>query len=1258
MRRTVWMFLVFLLLVFTLWWAILAHHGQRQHQVLAAWNQTQSQVARATARAVVNHLQERVQVHQSILSQEAPLAFRSLVSPGILCAATRALLLSPDTYWILPPDASLGGSGLPPAQAFRLLEAAGARNLQMLEKARVQLGCGEGQVHWTTARGPERAAWCSFRVMGRNFTLVFTTPETAIWEENGVAAAFRREIMGGVIISLLLTGLFWLVARQQSRDQELLRTLEETVNLRTSQLSELNDTLLIRLEELERTKTLVEDSEEKYRRLFDLESDAIFMAETQDGRILEANAAASQLFGYPRHELRDLRLRDLAQEPETAGLLLDPGQDCSRFFYQKSRDGRRFPAGVSRSFFVWRGHPVVVAAYRDMSEWLTAREEVERQRKFLQEVIDFLPNLLSVKDHEGRFVLVNQALVQMLGGTREEILGHTLVDLVPGEASVTLLHQAELALLEGTDGPLQQDFRLPRSDGGVRWLQHVCLPLKNASGQVDRLLSVSNDITRLKEMQEALADSEELFRTLAETTASGILIVQGDQFQYLNPAGQALLGRDLAEVRKLKFWEVVHPRFQTLARERGLARMRGEDVPAHYELLVVNPQRGELWVDYTATQIMYRGAPAMLGTAFDITQRKLAEEALFHSEARYRTILDNIEEGYYELDLAGNLTFVNDSLCRISRFSREELLGLPFRRLMAPHQARHALVVARQVHETGRPIRSLELRVIRGDGAPAVMEVSISPMSAEPGHNEGLRGIVRDVTERRWAQERLQESEARLRAVLNANPDPVIIRDTAGRVTYFNPAFERVFGWYLPEWLGRPLEGFVPPENHEEAVHLERQVAAGRWFTGLETVRLSRDGRRIPVSASGASFTDAQGRSQGSIINFRDTSEQKALEEKLLQSQKMQAIGTLASGIAHDFNNILQAVSGYVQLLLGRDDLPAKAKSYLEDSDLSLERASNLVQQLLTFGRKVTPSLGPVDLNREVTQTVRVLRRTIPRMIEIKTSLDPNLAQISGDPNQLDQIILNLASNARDAIAEEGQMVLSTRNLRLPFGAPPPDPGLTPGDWAVLEIRDNGAGMAPETLEHIYEPFFTTKNVGQGTGLGLSSVYGIVQSHKGLIACESELGQGASFRIYFPALPAAVPLPADSSQPEPAPRPGRETLLLVDDEPNILDIAQDFLAGHGYRVFLATSGEEALEIYRERAAEIDLVMLDLGMPGMGGRRCLEELVKLDPGVKVVVASGYGLTGLQKDHLADQALGFLAKPYRLGELLEVIQHALG
>ena len=386
--------------------------------------------------------------------------------------------------------------------------------------------------------------------------------------------------------------------------------------------------------------------------------------------------------------------------------------------------------------------------------------------------------------------------------------------------------------------------------------------------------------------------------------------------------------------------------------------------------------------------------------------------------------------------------------------------------------------------------------------------------------------------------------------------------------------------------------------------------------------------------------------------------EKEKIQAQLLQAQKMEAIGTLAGGIAHDFNNILQAISGYAQIMLFKKKKEAPNYQYLRQIEIAVQKAAVLTKQLLIFSRKLETKLKPVDINNEIIQVHNLLKRTIPKMIEIELDLEPDLKIVNADPIQLEQAILNMGVNAKDAMSEGGRLVFKTKNVILDKAYCKTNIEAVPGERVLLTVSDNGHGIDKETLSHIFEPFFTTKETGKGTGLGLAMVYGIVENHGGHITCYSEPGQGTAFNLYFPVLAPEdvkqfkkeIPMKTDTQG-------GNELILIVDDEKILRDLGQMTLENYGYQTLTAKNGEAAIEIYKKKKDRIDMVILDIGMPGMGGQKCLDQLLQIDPKAKVIIASGYTSVGKTKDIMKSGAAAFINKPYHDAEMLRKVREIL-
>lgn len=500
------------------------------------------------------------------------------------------------------------------------------------------------------------------------------------------------------------------------------------------------------------------------------------------------------------------------------------------------------------------------------------------------------------------------------------------------------------------------------------------------------------------------------------------------------------------------------------------------------------------------------------------------------------------------------------------------------------------------------------------------------------------------------------ESEEKYRLVVDYANDAIFILQDGG-IKFPNPKALEIFGYSEEDLSGISFKDIVFGEDRSRVFDQAGQIRIGEVSASIAPFRIiSQCGDMLWVDMNSVPIT---WKGEEATLHFiRDITERKKLETELFQAQKMEAIGTLAGGIAHDFNNLLQVISGYLQIILMNKSPEDPDHHALGQIEKASQRASELTKQLLVYGRKVESELKPIDLNRIILRVSSLLERVIPKMILMDMRLAPDLIKISADPTQLEQIIMNLVVNARDAMPKGGKIGIKTGNFEMDAAFCEKHADVTPGRYALLTISDTGEGMAQEILERIFDPFYTTKEKGKGTGLGLAIVFSIVKSHRGTVLCQSKPRMGTTFEIY---LPAAGPEPSHETAPENTVRSllgNEETILLVDDDRDLIQLTRSMLETHHYKILSARNGEEALETFLLKRDIISLVILDLNMPGMGGAGCLEELLVLDPEVKVIIATGYLDEGQKNDLLKAGASAYVAKPYRFQTMLGEIKRLLG
>jgi PAS domain S-box-containing protein len=532
----------------------------------------------------------------------------------------------------------------------------------------------------------------------------------------------------------------------------------------------------------------------------------------------------------------------------------------------------------------------------------------------------------------------------------------------------------------------------------------------------------------------------------------------------------------------------------------------------------------------------------------------------------------------------------------------------------------------------------------------------------EDGRLTGIWGTQRDITERKAAEEAVRAARNELAALVHASPLPIVGLRPTGEVVSWNRAAETVFGWTRDETLGRRLPT-VPEDKQEEFDRLLAQGVSGHPFTGFETRRVRRDGTPLDVSISTAPLYDAEGKPAGLVAIYTDITGRRRAEEELRQSQeelrqaqKMEAVGRLAGGIAHDFNNLLTAILSYSEMLLAELPPGDAMREDLEQIHQAGSRASELTNQLLAFSRRQLLQLRSVNLNGVVLAVDRILRRLIGEDIELRTVLAPDLRTTRADAGQLEQVLLNLAVNSRDAMPAGGRLTIGTANVEVGEGAAARWGRLQPGAYVTLTVRDTGTGMAPEVQERIFEPFFTTKEQGRGTGLGLSTVYGIVKQVGGDIFVSSAPGQGSAFTIYLPASDDAS-TPADSPAPSAPVRGAAETILLVEDEQVVRNLTREILVRNGYAVLEASDGLDALRAARAHTGIIHLMLTDVVMPRMSGRELVEQIRPVRPEMRVLYVSGYSEEAIASQGQLTPGVELLPKPFTPGLLTAKIREIL-
>ncbi len=621
-------------------------------------------------------------------------------------------------------------------------------------------------------------------------------------------------------------------------------------------------------------------------------------------------------------------------------------------------------------------------------------------------------------------------------------------------------------------------------------------------------------------------------------------------------------------------------------------------------------------------------------------------EAVRASEERHRRLVEVLPEAI-ALHSEGRIIFMNPAALRMCGAAHpSDVIGRPVMDFVHPDSQAAVLERIRRVAEQGEDAPAVTQKLRRLDGTP--LDVEVMSIGLIYDGKPAVESVFRDVTERRRSEEALRSSEAQFRAVFDGSEDAMFILDDEWRHVECNLAAARIFGRTREEVAGSPLGSFSHPELREKVVSAVQTAARqspqrGRFhFVG-------RDNRIVEVDYTvRAHFLPGR-----HLLIVRDVTEQVRLEAQLRQAQKMEAVGRLAGGVAHDFNNLLTIISGYSQIALSELSESDPLRGSIVEIDRAGERAAALTRQLLAFSRRQALNPEIVDLNAVIRDTEKMLRRLIGEDVQLVTRLAPGLAQVKVDTAQIEQVIMNLSVNARDAMPDGGKLVIETAEVDFGENMERSGLDLAAGRYVMLAVSDTGTGMDAETLSHIFEPFFTTKEQGKGTGLGLSTVYGIIKQSGGDIWVWSEPGRGATFKIY---LPVAEEVSTETASKQPACNEhGTETVLVVEDEPGVRDLIVRVLKSAGYRVLAASEGEEALLTCRRYREPIHLLLADIIMPGMNGRELAGRLVKLHPELRVLLISGY--TDKRIVRIPQGQVHFIQKPFTPQALTRKVREVL-
>ena len=784
-------------------------------------------------------------------------------------------------------------------------------------------------------------------------------------------------------------------------------------------------------------------------------------------------------------------------------------------------------------------------------------------------------------------------------------------------------------------------------------------------------------------------DAAGWWRVIFEQTAIGVAQIQTatGRFLHVNARFADTLGYRREELERLDFPALTHSEDLPADGDPLRRLVAGEIREFTLQQRCHHKEGRVVWLKLTVAPLWAPGETphCHLALVEDITERKRAEEAaqakdreirrqqereLRESDRKLRTLMGNLPGLVYRCANTPDwpFEFVSQGSLSLTGYTPAEITGrgaVTYGELIHPEDRQRVWTTIQDAIRLETPF-DLEYRIRAKDGREKWVFERGRAVPSAGAAPPSLEGFITDITERKQAEAALRESERKYRELVE-NANSIILRwDPQGKITFLNEFGQKFFGYRENEILGRNLVGTLVPETETTGRELRPLMELIRAnptaFEQNTNENRLRDGRRVWIAWTNKAVCDAAGHpievlSIGTDITERRRAEaEKAqLQAQLFQAQKIESVGRLAGGVAHDFNNMLQAILGNAALALDESPPGSVLRECLEEIQKSALRSADLTRQLLAFARRQTIQPKVLDLNNTVAGTLKMLRRLIGEDIDLVWMPGADLWPVKVDPSQIDQILANLCVNARDAIAGVGRVTIATANRPLDAAEAPNHPECVPGDYVLLSVRDTGTGMDQETRAHLFEPFFTTKEIGKGTGLGLATVFGIVKQNLGLVSVESEPGRGTTFKIHLPrAQPEAV-----AAKPETVPpgRRGPETVLLVEDEEQVLNLGRRILTRHGYTVLAASGPEAAMVAAAGHAGPIHLLITDVVMPGLNGKQLRERLRASHPELKCLFMSGYTANVIAHDGVIEGGVHFLQKPFSLESLSEKVREIL-
>jgi two-component system cell cycle sensor histidine kinase/response regulator CckA len=1013
--------------------------------------------------------------------------------------------------------------------------------------------------------------------------------------------------------------------------------------------------------ERKQAEEALRESEERYRNLVENINLGITLIDS-NYRIIMTNVGQGRLFDKPASDFihkecfREFEKRDavcshcpgtramatgLPTEAETTGVR----DDGSRFPVHLRAFPTFAPDGQANGF---------IEVVEDITERKQAEAALRESEARFRMLVEHIPQRIFLKDRNSVYITCNYNYARDLGIEVDVIAGKTDYDFHPKELAEKYRADDQRVMVSETVETFEEKYVSLERD---YWVRTIKVPVRGEHGNIMGVFGIFEDITERKQAEESLRQAEEKYRSIFENAVEGIF-QSTPEGRYIgaNPAMARMFGYESPEELMADITDIATQVYVDPQRRADFRRLMAKDgIVKDFEYQIHRKGGGSLWLSENARAVFNEKGDILYFEGFmkDISKRKEAENKLARLRHHQELILNSAWEGILGLDLKGRITFVNLAAARMFGCGAEELLGRDSHSAWHHSKADGSPYPARkcQLHmalKKGEAIYGAEDIFWRQDGTSFPVKYSLAPI-LEVGEVFEVTGGVLTF----WDISQQKEDQALARSLIERSLVGVYLMQDR-KFVLTNHWFLNITGYNKKELTNLDPWILVRPEDREEVRTNALKMLRGESFTPYEYRYITKGGETKWVMET---VTSVQYKGKRATLGyFMDITDRKQLEEQFLHAQKMEAVGRLAGGVAHDFNNMLAVIMGYAEMMQFGLDAESPLHRQAATIKEASERAASLTRKLLVFSRKQVQETQVLKLNTVISELDKMLRRLIGEDIDLSIELAPDLLPVKADPAQIEQVIMNLVVNARDAMPNGGRITILTANAFLDEAYARKHPDVTPGPYVVIAVSDNGVGMDAETKSHIFEPFFTTKEMGKGTGLGLSTVYGIVKQSQGSIEVYSEPGIGTTFKIYLPQVIADVSKVRTQAPSRPGLQ-GTETILVAEDEELLRELICETLKRHSYSVLEAKNGDVALALCEGHQGPIHLMLTDVVMPELNGDKLVERGAPMRPEMKVLLMSGYTEDVMIQHGVLDEPIHFLKKPFTTNVLLRKVRELL-